>query len=97
MGPSPRHSFLGEGIDRILTREIFFYFLDLEVKRSRRYQNFFSILVVTLAELPAAAVDMLTLVVIGNRDTVLCNGKMVTRRGYGGKYDLAGSDGGADE
>ena len=45
-------SIIGEGIDRILTREIFLYFLDLEVKRSRRYQNFFSILVVTLNELP---------------------------------------------
>lgn len=60
-----------------------------------------SVQIVTLAELPAAAVDMLTLVVIGNRDTALCNGKMVTRRGYGGKYDLAGvlagPDGGADE
>ena len=37
--------------DRILSRETFLYFLDLEVKRSRRYQNFFSILVLKLAEL----------------------------------------------
>jgi GGDEF domain-containing protein len=42
-----------EGVDRILTREIFLYFLDLEVKRSRRYQNFFSILVLSLDEVPS--------------------------------------------
>jgi len=47
-----RQSIIGEGVDRILTREIFLYFLDLEVKRSRRYQNFFSILVVKLDEMP---------------------------------------------
>jgi len=35
-----------------LTRETFLYFLDLEVKRSRRYQNFFTILVLKLAEVP---------------------------------------------
>ena len=45
-------SIIGEGVDRILTREIFLYFLDLEVKRSRRYQNFFSILVLRLDEVP---------------------------------------------
>jgi len=37
--------------DRVLSRESFFHFLDLEVKRSRRYQNFFSILILKLAEL----------------------------------------------
>ena len=47
-----RQSIVGEGVDRILTREIFLYFLDLEVKRSRRYQNFFSILVLRLDEAP---------------------------------------------
>ena len=47
-----RQSIVGEGVDRILTREIFLYFLDLEVKRSRRYQNFFSILVLRLDEVP---------------------------------------------
>jgi hypothetical protein len=35
-----------------LTRETFLYFLDLEVKRSRRYQNFFTVLVLKLAEVP---------------------------------------------
>ncbi len=47
-----RQSIAGEGVDRILTREIFLYFLDLEVKRSRRYQNFFSILILRLDEVP---------------------------------------------
>ena len=47
-----RKSILGEGADRILTRETFLYFLDLEVKRSRRYQNFFTVLVLKLAEVP---------------------------------------------
>jgi hypothetical protein len=45
-------SIIGEGINRVLTREIFLHFLDLEVKRSRRYQNFFCILVVKLDEMP---------------------------------------------
>ncbi|MEJ5199289.1 MAG: precorrin-3B C(17)-methyltransferase [Anaerolineae bacterium] len=51
-----------------------------------------SVRILTLAELPAVEVDMLTLVVVGNRDTAICNGKMVTRRGYAGKYELAGDD-----
>ncbi len=38
----------GEESTRILDREIFLYFLDLEVKRARRYQNFFSVLIVRL-------------------------------------------------
>ena len=45
-------SMIEEGVDRVLTREVFLYFLDLEVKRSRRYQNFFSVLVLKLDELP---------------------------------------------
>ncbi len=45
-------SIIGDGVDRVLTREVFLHFLDLEVKRSRRYQNFFSILVLKLDELP---------------------------------------------
>ena len=40
-----------KGPDRVLSRDTFLYFLDLEVKRSRRYQNFFSILILRLAEL----------------------------------------------
>ena len=38
-------------LDRILNREIFLYFLDLEVKRARRYQNFFSVLILKLVQL----------------------------------------------
>jgi GGDEF domain-containing protein len=38
-------------LSRILNREIFLYFLDLEVKRARRYQNFFSILILKLVQL----------------------------------------------
>lgn len=34
------------GLGRILNRETFLYFLDMEVKRSHRYQNFFSVLVI---------------------------------------------------
>ena len=45
-------SVVGDGVERVLTREVFLHFLDLEVKRSRRYQNFFSVLVLKLDELP---------------------------------------------
>ncbi|MCS7222060.1 MAG: precorrin-3B C(17)-methyltransferase [Anaerolineae bacterium] len=61
-----------------------------------------SVQIVTLAELPTVEVDMLTLVVVGNHSTVICDGKMVTRRGYTAKYELARADaevstnGGAD-
>jgi GGDEF domain-containing protein len=37
---------------RIPNREMFLYLLDLEVKRARRYQNFFSILKLKLSRLP---------------------------------------------
>ena len=39
------------GLGRILNREIFLYLLDLEVKRARRYQNFFSLLILNLVQL----------------------------------------------
>lgn len=45
-------SIVENGMERILTRDVFLHFLDLEVKRSRRYQNFFSVLVLKLDELP---------------------------------------------
>jgi GGDEF domain-containing protein len=38
-------------IERIMTRELFLGMLDLEVKRARRYQNFFSILKLKLSPL----------------------------------------------
>src|SRR5512141_357574 len=36
--------------NRVLDRDVFLYLLDLEVKRSRRYQNFFCIMVLRLKE-----------------------------------------------
>jgi len=45
-------SMIGDEVDRVLPREVFLHILDLEVKRSRRYQNFFSVLVLKLDELP---------------------------------------------
>ncbi len=45
-------SIVEDGGNRVLTQEVFLHFLDLEVKRSRRYQNFFSVLVLKLDELP---------------------------------------------
>lgn len=39
-------------LSRILNREIFLYLLDLEVKRARRYQDFFCILILKLNRLP---------------------------------------------
>ena len=36
----------------IFSRKLFLYLLDLEVKRARRYQNFFSVLNVKLSPLP---------------------------------------------
>ena len=41
----------GGGSGRILSRSVFFQLLDLEVKRSRRYQNFFCVLVMRLNQL----------------------------------------------
>jgi GGDEF domain-containing protein len=51
-------SMIGDGVDRILPREVFLHILDLEVKRSRRYQNFFSVLVLELDELPDHDIEM---------------------------------------
>ena len=36
---------------RVLNRDVFLYFLDLEVKRARRYQNFFCIITLKLSQL----------------------------------------------
>ncbi len=38
-------------LNRVLDQDVFLRYLDLEVKRSRRYQNFFCILVLRLAKL----------------------------------------------
>jgi hypothetical protein len=42
----------GPGLKRILSKDLFLYLLDLEVKRGRRYQNFLSILILDLVALP---------------------------------------------
>jgi precorrin-3B C17-methyltransferase len=52
-----------------------------------------SVQLLTLAELLDAEVDMLSLVLVGNSATTVHNGKMITPRGYGEKYDLTASAG----
>ncbi len=44
--------------------------------------------VLTLAELPRAEVNMVTIIIVGNSRTGVFNGKMVTPRGYASKYEL---------
>ncbi|GAB4441370.1 MAG: precorrin-3B C(17)-methyltransferase [Anaerolineae bacterium] len=44
--------------------------------------------VITLAQLPAAEVNMVTVIIVGNRQTLAYNGKMLTPRGYADKYEL---------
>ena len=39
-------------LSRILDRDLFFFLLDLEVKRARRYQNFLCVLLLRLRPLP---------------------------------------------
>lgn len=48
--------------------------------------------IITLEELPGAEIDMVTTVVVGSSRTFVHNGRMVTPRGYAGKYDLGGED-----
>ncbi|MCA2002783.1 MAG: precorrin-3B C(17)-methyltransferase [Chloroflexi bacterium] len=45
---------------------------------------------VKLSDLPALDLGMDTLVIVGNSSTRLLDGRMVTPRGYGRKYDLGG-------
>ncbi len=46
--------------------------------------------IIPLSALPAAEVNMVTIIIVGNRRTFVHNGKMVTPRGYAGKYNLGG-------
>lgn len=46
-----------------------------------------SYILTTLDEMLNYEIDMLTLVIIGNGNTFIKNGKMVTPRGYGDKYE----------
>jgi precorrin-3B C17-methyltransferase len=48
-----------------------------------------SVEVITLAQLPAAAIDMSTLIVVGNSQTIARGGRMVASRGYQNRYQLA--------
>ena len=43
--------------------------------------------VILLKDLAETEVDMLTIIVVGNSQTVLLDGKMITRRGYHKKYE----------
>jgi precorrin-3B C17-methyltransferase len=52
------------------------------------YRNEQQVHIIDVAALPQAEVDMMTVVVIGNSRTFTHDGKMVTPRGYGDKYDL---------
>jgi precorrin-3B C17-methyltransferase len=49
-----------------------------------------------LVDLPSADVDMLTVIIVGNSQTEVYGGKLVTPRGYAGKYSLAGRETGDD-
>jgi GGDEF domain-containing protein len=40
----------GEALGRILNRDLFFYLLDLEVKRARRYQNFLCLVLLKIKQ-----------------------------------------------
>jgi precorrin-3B C17-methyltransferase len=51
----------------------------------------------TLAGLPAATVDMLSTVIVGNSQSYVHAGRLITPRGYAGKYDLGDEDGRAHD
>lgn len=44
--------------------------------------------VLPLSALPTAEIDMVTIIIVGNSQTVAFNGRMVTPRGYATKYEL---------
>lgn len=46
--------------------------------------------VTTLSGFDPGAVDMLTIVIVGNASSRIVSGRMLTPRGYGGKYGLSG-------
>jgi precorrin-3B C17-methyltransferase len=52
------------------------------------YRSEQCVTLLTLADLPSAEVDMLTTVIIGNSQTFINAGKLITPRGYANKYDL---------
>ena len=44
--------------------------------------------IVPLSGLMAASIDMRTIVIVGNSHTTVKSGRMITPRGYAGKYSL---------
>ena len=46
----------------------------------------------TLGEIKDAPIDMFSIVIIGNSNTYVKDGKMITPRGYEDKYGFAGID-----
>ena len=48
--------------------------------------------ITTLGELKNAPIDMFSIVIIGNSNTYVKNGKMITPRGYEDKYGFANLD-----
>lgn len=56
----------------------------------RAYRPGQEVVVTTLAGLDPEAVDMQSIVLVGNSATRLAGGRMLTPRGYAGKYGLAG-------
>ena len=48
--------------------------------------------ITTLGELKNAPIDMFSIVVIGNSNTYVREGKMITPRGYEDKYGFANID-----
>jgi precorrin-3B C17-methyltransferase len=56
----------------------------------RAYRPGQEVLATTLAALDPDAVDMQSILVVGNASTRMAGGRMLTPRGYAGKYGLAG-------
>ena len=54
----------------------------------KAYREGQEVKLVRLADLPDCDIDMLTVILIGNDKTGIIDGKMVTPRGYGNKYDI---------
>ncbi len=52
------------------------------------YRDQQAVEIITLADLPTAEIDMVTVVIIGNSRSYVQDGKLITRRGYGDKYEL---------
>ena len=50
-----------------------------------------------LVDLSSVDVDMLTIIVVGNSQTEAHDGKLITPRGYAGKYSLAQKEEATDD